>query len=223
MSNVPALRIATNASGMRGVGPQADTFFLGGSACPLFCELIPGSLRVATEYDIRKGYGLSWATVVPAGVSLAVMRFHIHVIGATDDTLWTNWCPILQRPQPQAGQAQFKALGFFHDMCSGPAYGVQAVLVSELIYVGQVESGHNVHEVAFIEWKQPLPSPPKPSQATPATANGPPQAEDALGVAQNAQTAENAATAAQIASYSGETGDAISTGTSLEDPAGLSP
>jgi hypothetical protein len=207
---------------MRGIGTQADTFFLGGSACPLFCELVPGSLRVATEYDIRKGYGLSWATVVPAGVQLAVMRFHIHVIGAADDTLWTNWCPILGRPQPQAGSTIFKALGFFHDMCSGPAYGVQAVLVSELIYVGQVESGHNVHEVGFIEWKQPLAAPPRPSQATPATGNGPPQAEDALGLAQNAQTAANAATAAQIAQYSGETSDAINQSSSLEDTSALS-
>jgi hypothetical protein len=189
MSTSPALRIAPNAFGMRGIGPQADTFYLGGSPCPLFCELVPGSLRVATDYDIRKGYGLSWATVVPAGVSLAVMRFHIHVIGTADDTLWTNWSPILQRPQPQAGQAQFKALGFFHDMCSGPAYGVQSVLVTELAYVGQIESGHNVHEVAFIEWKEPLPAPPRPSQATPATANGPPQAEDALGQEQNDATA----------------------------------
>ena len=213
--------LAASASGIRGLGPQADTFYLGGSPCPLFSELVPGSLRIATEYDIRRGYGLNWATVVPAGVKLAVMKFHIHIWTAAHSETWDSWSTILARPQPQAGSVALKALGFFHDAASGPPYGVQSVLVTEVAFLGQIEPGHTAHEIELLEWKQPLPAGPKPTQTTPATSNGPPQASDALGVRQNAQTAQNQSLRQQIEAAGGETADATSTSEGLEDTSGL--
>jgi hypothetical protein len=184
---------------MRGIGPEADIFYLGGSQVPFFCELVDGSLRVATDYDIRKAYGLNWATAVPAGVQLAVMKFHINVVGAADSDAWTGWSTILTPAALQSGNGGFKALGFFHDECSGPPWNVQAVLTSEVVYLGQVESGRKVYEVSFIEWKQPLPAAARPSQATPATGGGPPQAEDALGQEQLDATAVGQSLEDQIA------------------------
>ena len=183
MSNLPRPLIAISTDGLP-LGPAADTFTLSGTPCPGLCELT--ACDAPQEWDIRQGYGLSWATTVPKGEGLSKPVFTVKIWdGLQQDPAWVDFCSqFLSRPAPATpGTVQPKSFGFFHPVASRPPHNVTAVVVLDCKFQGHDGFGMLTWEISFLEWKQPLPAPPKPNQATPAAPNGPPAAEDGLGQA----------------------------------------
>jgi hypothetical protein len=193
MSSVPLITyplIATSSAGLP-VGPQSDTFTLSGQACPAMCELM--SCDAPQEWDVRKGYGLSWATVVPSGEGLSKPVFEARIWeGQQQDPAWVAFCSqFLSRPAPASqGTTTPKSFGFFHPIASRPPHNVTSVVVLDCKYKGESEDGLLTWEISLLEWAQPRPAPPKPGQSTSAVGSGPPAAEDALGAEQNQASAE---------------------------------
>jgi|HubBroStandDraft_2_1064218.scaffolds.fasta_scaffold05596_2 hypothetical protein len=152
------------------------------------------------EWDIRKGYGLSWATVVPSGEGLSKPVFEVRIWeGQQQDPAWVAFCSqFLSRPAPGAssatstgGAVTTKSFGFFHPIASRPPHNVTAVVVLDCKYKGESDDGLLTWQVELLEWRQPLPAPPKQTQATPSTPAGPPAAEDALGAELNQAVTAN--------------------------------
>lgn len=195
------MKIAKSSAGIRGIGPQADYFTLSGSQSPGLAKL--KAVNALQEWDIRKAYGTSWATAVPSGEALSKIAFEVRIWTSDDSQAWDQFASTyLARPIATAVGAtpqNTKSYSFAHDAASAPPYNVNAVVVAEVRYLGQVEPGIIAHEVELLEWKQPLPAPPTPSQATPASPNGPPAAEDALGAETNQITAQGDALENQLA------------------------
>jgi hypothetical protein len=195
------MKIAQSSAGIRGIGAQADYFQLSGVSSPGLATL--KSVNAAQSWDVRKAYGTSWATAVPSGEELSKIVFEVRIWVASDSQAWDTFAnTYLARPvQSAAGTnpAQVKSLSFAHDVASAPPYNVNAVVVSDVRYLGQVEPGVIAHEVELLEWKQPLPAPPAPNQATPASPQGPPAATDALGAEQNQITSQGDALENQLA------------------------
>jgi hypothetical protein len=197
---MPGPKIPKSSSGVRGVGPQADFFTLTGAQSPGFAKLL--SCNAAQSWDLRKAFGTNWATLVPAGEELSKVSFEVWLWTADDSTAFDAYAlAYLQRPvQTAAGTdpSQVKALSFTHDQASAPPYNVTAVVVADVVYMNN-DDGIVKHRVEFIEWKQPLPAPPAPNQATPASPNGPPAATDALGAETNQITSQADALEDQLA------------------------
>lgn len=192
-------KIASSGAGIRGLGPQADTFSLSGENCPGRCTLT--GVNAAQGWEIRAGYGLSWATLVPKGEELSKVEFDVDIWTADDSALFDAFAAkYLARPAPaQPGTTAPKSFGFLHDQASAPPYEVTSVVVLDVTYLGQRETGMVGHHVSLLEWRQPLPAPKRPDQSTPATDTGMPAAKDALDQEQNAATADLKAAEAENA------------------------
>ncbi len=192
-----SVKIATSGSGIRGIGPQADYFMLSGEQSPGLATLT--SCNAAQDWDIRRGYGLSWATLVPAGEQLSKVEFDVDIWTSSDSRAWDAFsAKYLSRPAPaQPGTTKPKSFGFSHDQASAPPYNVSAVVVLDVTYLGQREAGKVSHRVSFLEWRLPLPAPLRPDQSTPPADTGMPAATDALGAEQNAATSDQAAAIAE--------------------------
>ena len=201
MSQSPP-KVASTAALIRGLGPQADTFTLSGDECPGLCTLT--ACNAAQDWDIRKGYGLSWATLVPSGEQLSKVEFEVKLWTSNDSALFDAFAAkYLARPVPaQPGTTQPKSFGFNHDQASAPPYNVSSVVVLDVTYLGQVEDGMVAHRISLLEWKQPLPAPARPSQTTPSTDTGMPAATDAIGSETNAAVEDHKALEAQNAGLS---------------------
>lgn len=195
----PPPKIASSGSGIRGIGDQADFFTLSGEPCPGLCTLT--SVNAAQGWDIREGYGLSWATLVPKGEELSKLEFEVEIWTKADSVAFDAYAAkYLSRPAPaQPGTMKPKSFGFTHDQASAPPYSVSSVVVLDVTYLGQREAGKVAHKITLLEWRPPLPAPARPDQSTPPTDTGMPAATDALGQEQNAATEDLKAAEAQNA------------------------
>jgi hypothetical protein len=184
------LRSAVSAAGIRGIGPQADFFTLSGEQSPGLATL--ESVNAAQGWDIRKGMGLDFATVVPAGEELSKIVFKIDLWTTQDSQDFDAYAAkYLSRAAPAPpGLATPKALGFTHDQASAPPYNVSAVVILDVAYLGQTEAGMVSHRVSFLEWRPPKPAGKRMDQSTPPTDTGMPAATDVIGQQQNAATNE---------------------------------
>ena len=180
----------SNASGIRGIGPQADFFTLSGEQSPGLATLT--GCNAAQAWDIRRGYGLMWATIVPSGEELSKLVFKVDLWTAGHSKAWDQFAAkYLSRPAPATpGTTSAKSYGFTHDQASAPPYNVGAVVVLDVVYLGQTEAGMVSHEVHLLEWRPPKPTGPRPDQQTPAVEAGLPTATDKLGQEQNDATTE---------------------------------
>lgn len=172
--------VAPNASGIRGIGPQADFFTLSGDASPGLATLT--AVNAKQGWEIREAFALSWATIIPKGELLSVIEFEIELWTAIHSQAWDVFAAkYLARPAPaQPGTKLPKSFGFNHDQASAPPYNVSSVVILEVSYLGQRDGGKVAHKVTMLEWKQPLPAPPRPDQSTPPVEGGLPSAADKL-------------------------------------------
>ncbi len=172
--------VAPNASGLP-LGPQSEYFTLSGFQSP--GQAILQSCDATQGWDIRKGYGLMWANIVPAGEELTVVVFRIKI---WTDSQYQDWLTFgtefLSRPAPApAGTTKTKAFGFWHLLASAPPYNVTDVVVLKVTALKYEPSEDClVAEVHLLEWKQPLPAPQRPDQGTPSVEGGLPTAQDKI-------------------------------------------
>ncbi len=180
---------ATTSAGLP-VGPEADYFTLSGDRSPGKCEIEDGDAEQG--WEVRKGFALMWATIVPAGEELTTLVCRIDLWTGQHYQDWLAFAAkYLSRPAPaQPGTTQPKSYGFSHIIASAPPYNVTSVVVRKVTFLKQVRPGLFSAYVYLLEWKPPIPAPPRPDQSTPPVQGGLPSAEDALGAEQNEATQE---------------------------------
>lgn len=172
---------APNASGLP-CGPTYDYFILAGVQTPGKATLL--SCDAAQGWDVRKGNALNWATVVPTGQELCKPVFQVEIWTADQ---WDAWLTLaagyLARPAPNsAGTTASRAMGFWHGIASAAPYFVTAVLVEKVTTVKQgdgIDSALFTIQCHFIEFRAPLPAPPRPTQAASPVTPPTPTAQNA--------------------------------------------
>jgi len=188
MSAPIPVKIAPNLAGLP-CGPSYDFFIINQIASPGKATLL--SCDAAQNWTVNQAAGFNWATVTPMGLVLCKPVFRIEVWTADDwQDLLTFATNFLSRPAPaQKGDTKSRALGFFHLIASGPPYFVTAVVVEKVTVVKQ-EGDIFALEMHFLEYRQPLPAPPRPTLAAPAVAKKPAVAKDQDQVTIQAQQAQ---------------------------------
>jgi hypothetical protein len=164
-------------------GPGYDVFYLNGAPCPGLCKL--KACNAAQDWDVRKGYGLSWATIVPSGEQLSKVEFSVKIWEGDQWNAFLGFASLyLSRPAPaQPGTTAPKSFGFSHGVASGPPFNVDAVVVLDVNWVEQGDDDDFfMVGISLLEWRPPIPAPPRPDQATPAVESAIPTAQDKLDV-----------------------------------------
>ncbi len=184
MNNTSKSRMVVAAS-MLGLpaGPSYDTFTLNSLSCPGLCKL--KGVNAAQDWDIRKGYGLSWATVVPAGEQLSKVEFSVKIWEGDQWQAFLGFANlVLTRPVPTTnGSPHPKALGFSHPVASGPPFGVDAVVVADVNWREQGDDDDFfMLDISLLEWRPPQAAPARPDSSTPSVEAPIPTAQDKLDV-----------------------------------------
>jgi hypothetical protein len=182
---IQTAKVPANSQGF----PHADTFLINGSPCPGKATLIAGGSP--RPWDIRKGYALSGATVVPAGDDLSKPHFRIELWDPADYTAWLAFANLnfAKSVRFKPGTTIPLALGIYHPVLSASPYFVNSVVVEDVTALVQDEYGMWTCEVHFIEYRKP-----KPALARPDAAFHPTQkvATTAVGALQAALVAKTA-------------------------------
>lgn len=162
-----SIAFAPDGSGLP-CGPDADYFTLSGDRSPGLATIEDGDAEQG--WDVRKGYALSWATIVPAGEELTTLVIRIDLWTASHYAAWLVFAAkYLARPAPaQPGTTQPKSYGFRHVVASAQPYNIVSVVVRKVTMLKQTEPGKFSALVYLLEWKRPLPAQARPEQSTPA-------------------------------------------------------
>lgn len=159
--------------------PTRDYVVIGGDASPGKCTI--RNLNSPREWDIRQGYGLSGATVVPKGDALS--RFSV-LFEFWDETQIALWYSFASKYFDKAarlvpGSRVPKALGIEHPILSAPPHRITEVVVEDVSGLEQDEEGKWSTEVFFLQYRKPKPALSPPDASIPATTPATPTAEDA--------------------------------------------
>jgi hypothetical protein len=130
-------------------------------------------------WQIQKGYGLSGAVVFPTGDELVVAKFEVEFWSNSDFNIFKNIRKqLLQKPVFSLGGALLTAaLGIDHPELK--ALGVTSVVVLEVGAAIDRGGGDWVCHIDFLQYRAPLPAPPKPTTTIPDVASPAPVAQDA--------------------------------------------
>lgn len=130
-------------------------------------------------WQIQKGYGLSGAVVFPTGDELVVAKFKAEFWSSSDFNIFKNIRKqLLQKPVFSVGGALLTAaMGIDHPELK--ALGVTSVVIGEVGAAIQEDGGLWVCHIDFLQYRAPLPAPPKPTTTIPDVAAPKPVAQDA--------------------------------------------
>lgn len=167
--------------------PARDYIIIGGDKSPGKATI--RGLNSPRAWDIRKGYGLSGATVVPAGDELATFSVLFEFFDAggsgvqkTADMLQA-WYVYASKYFDKSvrlvpGSNVPKALGIDHPILAAPPHRVAEAVVKDVSQLEQDELGGWSTEVFFLQYRKPKPALAAPNAAIPAAAKPAPTAED---------------------------------------------
>lgn len=127
--------------------PQ-DFVILAGQRSPGIAEL--QSASSPRRWDIRRGYGLSGATVVFRGIMLAEFKLLLRLYSAEDWESWDTFRELVQRPP--SGERP-RALDISHPILD--AFGIASVVVTDVIQPTQTEDGVYTIEIRLLEYRRP--------------------------------------------------------------------
>jgi len=156
--------------------PGTDTITIAGAPAPGKWTLLRGP-RVY-GWDVRKGYGLMGATVVPTGDDVMRARFLVEIWSPTDYALFQVFRSTYLKKQLVAVQGSpiGLAIGIDHPELKGlNATSFVPLEVNPLVNDG---FGVWMAEVEFLEYRKPLPALTKPNAAIPDASPPVPQAQD---------------------------------------------
>jgi hypothetical protein len=131
-------------------------------------------------WEIRKGYGLSGATVVFTGADLA--KFDIE-IALWDAEHWIQWDlfakAILAKPPTALAPV---ALGIQHPLLNLEPLKITSIVVEEVTQFEEDDSGLWICKIKCIEYRAPMLALAKPKAAIPSAKVPKPTAQDAAEV-----------------------------------------
>ncbi|MDQ2782605.1 MAG: hypothetical protein M3Y26_08760 [Actinomycetota bacterium] len=173
-----------------GAAPEQDYIILAAVKSPGRAYIkSAGSPR---DWDIRKGYGFSGASVVFTGNGLAKFEVDIELWLPSHWLDWKAFAKLLAKP---GGLTPIVGLGISHPLLTTPPLSITSVVVEDVSQFVQNEEGSHVCTIKFIEYKRPLPALSKPIAEIPAASKALPTATDAV----NAEIAAKAAIFASLA------------------------
>jgi hypothetical protein len=156
------------------LGPYQDVIVLAGLPSPGRAIVRPaGSPR---DWNIRKGYGFSGATIVYAGANLA--KFEVDITLWEDPLHWIEWKAfslILAKPIPPV----VAGLGIQHPLLNMAPWNISAVVVEDVTGFEESDFEEFTCTIKFIEYRAPVPAIGKPIVTVPTAVVPPPTPEDA--------------------------------------------
>lgn len=144
------------------------------------------------DWDVRKGYGFSGASVVFTGNGLAKFEVDIEL---WEPTHWIDWAPFAKLLKKPSGIIPTVGLGISHPLLSLPPLEISSVVVEDCSQFEQDDEGLWHCTIKFLEYKRPLPALSKPIAEIPAASKALPNATDAV----NAEIAAKAKLFAALA------------------------
>jgi hypothetical protein len=151
--------------------PAADSFTVAG-------YLMPGKWTLTSAdkvfgWQINKAYGLSGATVFPAGDELVVPKFHGEIWADADAAEFKFIRKILLiKPTFIGASGAVNALGIDHPELK--IVGVTAVVVQKIGVLTHAGKGKWVADIEFLQYRSPIPAPPIQAQVIPDATQNPP-------------------------------------------------
>lgn len=132
-----------------------DFILLADQKSPGLCDVSGAS--APREWDIRKGYGLSGATVVYTGDGLAKFTVRLFLWEPEQFNAWDTWRVLIKKP-PRGTRP--KALDISHPYLQ--ELEITSVEVEDELQWTQPEPGLFVKDIKFLQYRAPLPSLAKP-------------------------------------------------------------
>lgn len=138
-------------------------------------------------WDIRMGYGMTGATVVPIGDPLASPEFLVNIWNDSDAAIYRSLLKTILKKPVGLIPGSTTAAGMGIDQPQLKDIGVTSVVVkrvSPLINPLVTSGGRGpwTAKVQFLEYRAPIPALPKPSQSIPDKAPPTPSASDLIDV-----------------------------------------
>lgn len=135
--------------------PHADTFLIGGQPCPGKATLI--AANSPRPWDIRKGNGMSGATVVQLGDDLSHPIFAVEIWDPVQWLLFQAFAAkyLAKGARFKPGTVTPVALGIYHPILSSPPWLITEVVVEDVTTPKQDDTGMWTLEIHFLEFKRP--------------------------------------------------------------------
>jgi hypothetical protein len=161
--------------------PGSNTIVIGGDPAPGKWTLTEAPKVYG--WDIRKGFGLSGATVVPIGDELVEATFLVELWDEDDTDHYADFKAYRKKYLRKGvvktpGGITTKALGLQHPELNDME--VTQVVVKKITPLVNDGYGLWTCTVTFLQYRKPVIAPPKPLAAIPAAAAPKPTAQDAL-------------------------------------------
>ena len=139
-----------------------DFIVLAGQRSPGLCDVSGASSP--RDWDVRKGYGLSGASVVYTGDGLAKFTVRLFFWESSHFDAWERFRPLVKKP-PRGTRP--KAMDISHPYLE--ELEIKSAVVEDQLQFTQVEPGMFVKDIKFIQYRAPLPMLAKPdgSQSKP--------------------------------------------------------
>lgn len=130
---------------------QADFIILAGQRSPGLATIVgAGSPR---DFDKRRGYGLTGATLIFRGNNLSEFKVLLRLITVQHWVDWYAWAPIVQKPPPGARP---RALDIEHPQLA--PLGIRSVQIKDVLQAVQTVDGEWTIEIQMIEYHRPQPA-----------------------------------------------------------------
>lgn len=130
------------------IGASIDYVTIAGQRTPGIAEIQGASSP--RRWDQRRGYGLSGATVIFRGLTLAQFKILLRLYTEQDWQDWESFRPIVQRPP--FGERP-RALDIAHPILAD--LNITSVVVEDLLQPAQTEDGVWTVEIRLLEYRRP--------------------------------------------------------------------
>jgi hypothetical protein len=159
--------------------PAQDYVTIGGLASPGKVTVQQG--HSPRPWDIRKGYAMTGATIVPQGDDLATFTLHFEFWDESDMPLWYAYaaCYFDKSVRLVPGSNVPKALSIQHPVLQAPPFRVTECVVNDCTTLENDGTGLWSCDVLCTQYRKPKPALAPPNQAIAAVKNPTPTAEDA--------------------------------------------
>jgi hypothetical protein len=163
------------------VFPAQDYVTIGGDKSP--GKSVIFDVHTPRPWDIRKGYALTGATIVPQGDDLGTFKIRFEFWSGADVPAWYAFAAKYfdKSVRLVPGSNKPKALSILHPMLSAPPVRITACVVDDATGLEPDDDGLGGYHatVSFIQYRAPKPALSPPDAAIPPAANPQPTAEDA--------------------------------------------
>jgi hypothetical protein len=156
------------------LAPMEDFIILGAFPSPGRAIVRPANSP--RDWDIRKGYGFSGATIVYTGAGLA--KFEVDITLWDDPIHWTEWdifAPILAKPVPPV----VTGIDIVHPLLNMAPWNITSVVVEDVSGFEESDYEEFTCTIKFIQFRAPVPALGKPDVSIKAVNDPVPTPQDA--------------------------------------------